>query len=76
MRATTPPARSESVREDTIGVWRATALDRRAGGEHVARGDGHPESARTASISTLAPLGSAATPIATRAGGSVSKNVP
>ncbi len=35
-----------------------------------------PDSATTASISTLAPRGSAATPIATRAGGSVSKNEP
>ena len=33
-------------------------------------------SARIASISTCAPLGSAATPNATRAGGSLSKNVP
>ena len=36
----------------------------------------YPGSATTASISTCAPFGSAATPIATRAGGSASKNVP
>ena len=46
-------------------------LDRRSCGGHVARGDSH--SAMMASISTSAPIGSAATPIVVRAGGSDGK---
>jgi len=47
-------------------------LDRRSCGCYVARGD-HRQSAMMASISTSAPIGSAATPIVVRAGGSDGK---
>ena len=55
LSATTPPARSENVREDTIGVWRATASTAGRAASTSRAVDGHPESATTASISTWAP---------------------
>ena len=68
---TVPPARSENVRVERIGVRRATvstaaraALTSLAVTHH---------SAMIASISTSAPIGSAATPIVVRAGGSDGK---
>ena len=70
---TTPPARSEIVRDDSTGVCRAIASHGRPRGGDVVGRDGAHQSgtARTASISTSAPSGSAATPIVLRAGGRV-----
>ena len=52
-------------------TWRGESL------RGFARGAGHRfGSATTASISTSAPRGSAATPMVTRAGGSLGKNFP
>ena len=70
-----PPARSLSVADGRTGVWRATspmAARARATSSAVTV-IASPGSATTASISTCAPFGSAATPIATRAGGSAWK---
>ena len=81
-----PPTRSLSVRELSTGVSRTTSpapplpraqcprLTDRAGAR--AKTSYHSGIATTASISTLAPRGSSATPIVTRAGGSRSKNEP
>ena len=77
--ATTPPARSEIVRGT-----RAPASAARSTRPPVApprrrrrRRPGHQSgTARTASISTCAPSGSAATPIVLRAGGSLGKYAP
>ena len=73
--ATTPPARSEIVRVERTGVRRAIVVDGAARRGDVVGGHvGHQSgSARTASISTSAPSGSAATPIVLRAGGSSPK---
>ena len=92
--ATVPPARSENVRVESIGVRRATVSTavraaltslavtlispRETGCPVYAIGAASPpaglaHSAMTASISTSAPIGSAATPIVVRAGGSDGK---
>ena len=69
--ATVPPARSENVRVDSIGVRRATVWTAaRAARTSLAV---TLMSAMTASISTSAPIGSAATPIVVREGGSDGK---
>ena len=78
MSATTPPARSEIVRDESTGVRRAIASTAgRAAATSSAETVGHQSgTARTASISTCAPSGSAATPIVLRAGGSLGKYAP